>query len=59
MVEFQFLLRRVSKAALKGLSHEIDFKNVDPTLKNLMPVCVGLIMVSSLFLLVPPITSGV
>jgi hypothetical protein len=53
---------------LKGLSHEIDFKNFDKNLQNLaylrgsddfiiqkvhllrlMPVCVGLILVSCLF----------
>ncbi len=73
--------------SLKGLSHEIDFKNVDKNLQNLayprdaagflifcgsydfiiqkvhllrlMPVCVGLILVSCLFLSAHPITSGV
>ncbi len=71
---------------LKGLSHEIDFKNFDKNLHNLaylrdaagfffrgfndfiiqkvyllrlMPVCVGLTMVSCLFLSVLLITSGV
>jgi hypothetical protein len=56
---------------LKGLSHEIDFKKFeffrgskDFKMQNvylfwLMPVCVGLTMVSCLFLSVPPITSGV
>ena len=44
---------------LNFLEGSNDFKMLKVYFLRLMPVCVGLIMVSCLFLSVPPITSGV